>query len=107
MITKNCIIKNIDGCPCEGNQGITDRTDRFLPIIKDGDICASVVLNSVPLYMADKPNEVEKINADLNRLMFTFESGDECIQIYNEYKNGAEVPSYEFTRLRMMKPPLG
>lgn len=107
MITKNCIIKNIDGCPCDGNQGITDRTDRFLPIIKDGDICASVVLNSVPLYMADKPNEVEKINADLNRLMFTFESGDECIQIYNEYKNGAEVPSYEFTRLRMMKPPLG
>lgn len=106
MITKNCIIKNTDGCPCSGTQSITDRTGRVFPIIKDGDICAGVVLNSVPLYMADKPNEIEKINADLNKLMFTDESGERCIQIYNEYINGADTPSYEFTRLRMMKSPL-
>lgn len=106
MTTKNCIIKNIGGCPCKGISSITDRTGRVLPIIRDGDICASVVLNSVPLYMADKPNEIEKINADLFRMIFTAESGEECIRIYNEYKNGAAAPKSGFTRLRMMKPPL-
>lgn len=102
MLCENCIIKNMDKCK-EGCGGeITDRTGARLPIIKDGDICRSVVLNSVPLYMGDKLDDLYGTNADFMRLVFTTESGKECKKIYEMYC--ARLPSEsDFTRLHYYK----
>ena len=103
MITENCIIKNINGCPCRGYGKITDRTGREFPIVKDGNMCRSVVLNSYPLYMADKADDLKAVKADRLRLIFTTETPDECVRIVNEYINGSKKFLKEFTRLHMYK----
>lgn len=106
MITKNCISANMDKCPCGDCGEMTDRTGRKFPIVRDGDICASVVLNSVPLYMADKKEEICNAGVNLLRLMFTTESPEDCIKIYNDYRHGAGTPDFEFTRLQLLKGAL-
>lgn len=113
MTTKNCITYNMDGCPCDSDRGMRDRTGRVFPLTKDGDICASVVLNAYTLYLADKAEVLDKLNADLIRLIFTDESPKDCVNIYNEYKTGKisgeslkKVKNGEFTRLQMLKTPL-
>ena len=106
MITKNCISANMDKCPCGAGGEMTDRTGRRFPIVRDGDICASVVLNSVPLYMADKKKEICNVGVNLLRLIFTAESPEDCIKIYNDYKHGAGTPDFEFTRLQLLKGAL-
>lgn len=106
MITENCILKNMDKCRCDGIGSVCDRTGAEFPIIRDGDICRSVVLNSVPLYMGDKLDEVKRTGIDYMRLMFTTESAKECKMICEAYRNGAESPFAEFTRLHFCRGAL-
>ena len=105
MITENCILKNMDKCAC-GTQNISDRTGAGFPVVRDGDICRSVVLNSVPLYMGDKLDEIKKTGIDYMRLMFTIESAEECRTVLKAYKNGEKSPFSEFTRLHFCRGAL-
>lgn len=106
MITENCILKNMKKCPCDGIGYMTDRTGTEFPIIKDGNACRSVVLNSVPLYMADKKDDLLKIGADFLKLMFTVENAEFTEKICRSYLSGDAVNDLEFTRLRMFKGAL-
>lgn len=107
MITENCILKNIDKCPCNGLGYISDRTGARLPIIKDGDACRSIVLNSVPLWLGDKKSEIHKIGADRLRLIFTTESEKEVVNIGKAYMTDETCkPPEKFTRLRAFKSAL-
>lgn len=103
MITENCILKNIGKCPCKNGGYVTDRKGTKFPIVKDGDKCRSVVLNSVPLYMADKGEELDKIGADYLRLMFTTEDRKRVGEVCDAYLNGSAPNNLDFTRLRMFK----
>ncbi len=103
MITENCILKNIGKCPCKNGGYVTDRKGTKFPIVKDGDKCRSVVLNSVPLYMADKGEELDKIGADYLRLMFTTEDKKRVGEVCDAYLNGSAPNNLDFTRLRMFK----
>ena len=93
-------------CPCDGIGYMTDRTGTEFPIIKDGNACRSVVLNSVPLYMADKKDDLLKIGADFLKLMFTVENAEFTEKICRSYLSGDAVNDLEFTRLRMFKGAL-
>lgn len=106
MITENCILKNMKKCPCNGIGYMTDRTGSRFPIIKDGNACRSVVLNSVPLYTADKKEDLLKIGADFLKLMFTVEDAERTEEICRAYLNGGAVNNLGFTRLRMFKGAL-
>lgn len=106
MLTENCILKNVKECPCKGNGYITDRTGRVLPIVKDGKSCRNIVLNSVPLYTADKIDDIKKCGADGLRLMFTTEEADEVHSVCKAYTSGISESDIEFTRLRMFKGAL-
>ena len=85
---------------------MVDRTGAQFPIVKDGDICRSVVLNSVPLYTADRLEEMRKANVDYMRLIFTDEDKKRCREICNAYINGGEISHIEFTRLQLFKGAL-
>lgn len=102
MICENCIPKNIDKCPCDGIVFVGDRTGAKFPIMRDGDVCRSVVYNSVPLYMGDKLVELKKIGADM-RLLFTTETPDECKAICDDYIMGKDSKPKTFTRLHFLK----
>ena len=57
----------------------------------------SQVLNSRPIYMADRLKETDF--ADFNLLWFTNESAEECKAVMQQYTDGAPAPAKEeFTR---------
>ncbi|MEG1880527.1 MAG: U32 family peptidase, partial [Oscillospiraceae bacterium] len=99
MVTENCIIKNTNNCPCNGKSYITDRMGVDFPIIKDGNSCRSVVLNSVPTFMADKINDIKNTNIDFLTLDFTIESPEECEKITRAYILNESLNIKDYTRL--------
>ncbi len=106
MITENCILKNLDKCKCGGMGSMTDRTGTEYKIIKDGDICRSVVLNNLPVYVADKKEDLKRANADYIRLIFTDENVSECKIVCDGYLKGADIALKEYTRLQLFKGAL-
>ncbi len=94
MMTRNCPIKNKITCAeCQQKSFLVDRMGIKFPVIcKNG---ASFILNSRPLWIADKKNEMKCL--DYGLIYFTNESKDECRKIISEVKTGANPPE-EFTR---------
>ena len=94
MLTRNCPVKNKLTCAeCNSGSCLVDRMGVKFPVVcKNG---ASFILNSRPLWMADKKNELR--NLDFGLLYFTNESKPECERIIKAYNNN-EKPDGEFTR---------
>lgn len=103
MITENCVMKNMGKCPCNGIGFIYDRKEMKLPVIRDGNTCRNVILNSVPLYMGDKLSDIENAGVDYIRLYFTIESADDCLKICDGYFKKGEYAPDNFTRLHYYK----
>ncbi|MBO5364476.1 MAG: U32 family peptidase [Clostridia bacterium] len=102
MVTENCVRKNMEQCPCDGVGVLVDRKGKKFPVIKDGNACRSVVLNTVPLFMGDKLDELRNGRIDYCRLLFTVESAEETEAVCRTYFAGEEYPG-EFTRLHYYK----
>lgn len=99
MITENCIIKSSVGCKHGGY--ISDRTnEKFL--IKCLPDCRNEIYNSKPIIMSDKMDDVKFSGITYGRLNFIDESPEDCVGIYNCYKNGTKIPN-EFTRGKFYK----
>ncbi len=96
MITRNCPVKNGTDCAhCGGKRMLTDRLGVKFPVMCENGY--SQVLNSRPIYMADRLKETAF--ADFNLLWFTNESPEECKAVMDKYISGASAPSTdEFTR---------
>ena len=94
MLTRNCPIKNEMTCAeCGSKSSLVDRMGVKFPVVcKNG---ASFILNSRPLWMADKKNELR--NIDFGLLYFTNEEKAECEAVIEAYNNN-EKPEGEFTR---------
>lgn len=94
MLMENCVIKSAYRCTKgEGAFELRDRKGERFPLLCEG--CRNVMLNSVPLYMADKMDELLTLNIAAVRLLFTTETGDEVRQVLAAYKaglNGLEPP---------------
>ncbi len=94
MLTRNCPVKNKLTCgECGGKSVLVDRMGVSFPVIcKNG---ASFIINSRPVWMADKKNEIRGI--DYGLLYFTDEDKYECEAVIRAYNNN-EKPDGEFTR---------
>ncbi len=94
MLTRNCPIKNGSECKsCGGKKSLVDRMGIEFPVVCGGGY--SQILNSRPIYMADRKKETAF--AAFNLLYFTTESPEECEKIFEAYRNEA-APEGEFTR---------
>lgn len=94
MLTRNCPMKNGVSCKdCGGKGYLTDRMGIKFPIAC-GTGC-SEILNSRPIYMGDRLNEIE--NVDFITLYFTKESGNTVDAVLDAYRKGKKA-SGEFTR---------
>ncbi len=102
MITENCVLKNMNACPCDGAGQIQDRKGISFPVIKDDAVCRSVILNSVPLYLADKLEDIERCNIAFGRLAFTIESPKKCREVCQKYLNRDSAEG-AYTRLHFHK----
>lgn len=96
MVFRNCPMKAAVGCRnCGGRGFVTDRMGkRFIMSCRDG---VTEMRNSVPLYLADKAEEIPPV--DFLTLYFTNESAAECQKIAKQY-SGVLSPALpkEFTR---------
>ena len=94
MLTRNCPVKNELTCAeCGKKSELVDRMGVHFPVIcKNG---ASFILNSRPVWLADKKSEMR--NLDFVLLYFTNEEKSGCERVIEAYNNN-EKPDGEFTR---------
>ena len=84
MLTRNCPVKSSISCyECNKNGHLTDRKGIEFPVICSDYPCVEI-LNSVPIYMLDRMNEV---SADFAHFYFSTESQKEVERIIDLYKN--------------------
>lgn len=85
MLTRNCPIKNGKTCDvCKSSSYLTDRLGKKFPVVCGFGF--SEVLNSAPLYMADRIKEIE--NMDFITFYFTKENRELCDGILEAYRRG-------------------
>lgn len=95
MLTRNCPIKNGKSCKeCRQNSYLTDRKGIRFPVVCN-EQGASEILNSRPIYLADKQEDFK--NLDFILLYFTKEKKETIARVIKDYQTGAE-PKGEFTR---------
>ena len=86
MIMKNCPIKAMGKCQNGKNiYKLRDRKKEEFPIIC-GHGCNAILLNSKPLFMADKINDLKNLKINSIRLLFTVENFSQCDKIIYMYK---------------------
>ncbi len=95
MTMKNCIIKSSGKCEgkncngCRKTMTIKDRKGISFKIVSNGKI--NTLYNSVPIFMADKLEDIKKANIDGVRLNFTDETPEECVSICKMYQEKVPV----------------
>lgn len=95
MLTRNCPQKNGKSCAeCKRTGKLTDRRGIEFPI--DCHSGCSEILNSVPVYMADRLSEIR--NMDFMLLYFTNEGKEKTSLVIQDYIKGTKKPHGEFTR---------
>ncbi len=94
MLTRNCPVKYNIGCEkCRKNGFLTDRKGIVFPVVCSPYPCVEI-LNSVPLYMADRMREIK---TDFIHFYFTDESKEDVEKITVFYKNGSRA-DFDYTR---------
>ncbi len=94
MLTRNCPVKNGTDCEeCKGRGVLTDRMNKKFPVVCS--FGCSEVLNSQPIYMADRLHEIK--NIDLLTLYFTREKKEIAEAILDAYRKGKAVKG-DYTR---------
>lgn len=105
MLMKNCPLKSAGKCQNGKNiYKLRDRKNEEFPVLCGRD-CICELINSKPLFMADKLSDIVNTGADYIRLYFTIENADECKSIIDLYKKALSGESVlnpfgenEFTR---------
>ncbi|MCH5317384.1 MAG: U32 family peptidase [Eubacterium sp.] len=94
MLTRNCPVKNNIGCEkCKKRGALTDRKGARFPVVCSPYPCVEI-LNSVPLYMADRLHEIK---TDFVHFYFTDEEKSKIEKIISLYEKG-EKANFDFTR---------
>ena len=94
MLCANCPAKAAGKCQNKENKlYLRDRMGEKFPLLCTED-CVMRILNSKPIYMADKWNDFKSCGIDFVCLVFTTETKEECSHIIKEYinaKNGIKA----------------
>ena len=93
MLTRNCPIAAQVGCK-NCTRRLKDRTGAEFPIICRRESGYFELLNSRPIWLADR---LDDFNLDFGDLMFTTETSEQAARVLRAYRSGAE-PQVEFTR---------
>ncbi len=108
MIYENCPKKAAGFCDKKNNYVLKDRMNENFPMIcREGCFCE--MLNSKPIYMADKIKDLLNIGVRFLRLDFTVENYNETKKIVEDYENALYsgivpfIKENTFTRGRFYK----
>ena len=100
MVTENCLFKGRTGeCTCHlGGIRLTDKTGADFPVIKDGNSCRSVLLNSKKLSWLDRQEDLAKLGLWAERLYFTTENPREVDSVLRGLREHAPFDPGACTR---------
>ena len=89
MVTENCLIRGRTGaCTCHiAPVKLMDKTGADFPVIKDGNSCRSVLLNSKKLNWLDRQDDLTRLGLWATRLYFTTENPREVDQVLAAYES--------------------
>jgi putative protease len=95
LTTHKCVLKGNVSCQeCRGY--LTDRQGARLYVKGDSAHHRNIIYNSVPIYMADKLDELSKHSL---HFIFSDETKEECYEIIEAYKK-KKAPSGSFKRIK-------
>jgi putative protease len=95
LTTHKCVLKGNVSCQeCRGY--LTDRQGARLYVKGDSAHHRNIIYNSVPIYMADRLDELSKHSL---HFIFSDETKEECYQIIEAYKK-KKAPSGSFKRIK-------
>ena len=102
MITEKCVGKELGDCKrcTSGELTLTDRRGMSFPILRTFRH-RSLILNSVPFYMADKQAELERAGISMRHFIFTVETSKKADEIILAYKR--ELPPKDATKIKRIK----
>ena len=100
MITENCLIRGRTGqCTCtQAPVKLMDKTGAEFPVLRDGDTCRSVLLNSKKLNWLDRQEDLGRLGLWAIRLSFTTENPREVDQVLASYREPAAFDPGSSTR---------
>ena len=102
MLTEHCLLRSRDGGVCRrsceaGENTLTDRRGAPFPVARAYG-CRNEILNSRPLYLADKGADCRQAGVWAQRLVFTLESPEECVRVAQRYLGHNTWEPEEYTR---------
>ena len=88
MVTEKCVGKEIADCTlCKSGQVyLKDRKNISFPVFREWRH-RSIIFNSVPFFMADRQNELDRAGISMRHFIFSDESASEVDSIIDCYKN--------------------
>ncbi len=90
MALENCPLRALGKCQKnKNNELLEDRRKEKFPL-KCNEGCVLEVMNSKPIYLADKPEFINNLKIHAIRLIFTVENFEECGKIIKEYRSALE-----------------
>ena len=100
MVTEKCVGKEITDCKsCEsGTALLTDRRRVSFPVLREWEH-RSLIVNSVPVWMADRKDLLSKHRISAWHFIFTVESEREIAAVIRAYRKG-EAPRGDVRRIR-------
>jgi len=100
MVTEKCVGKELGDCrDCRsGASVLTDRRGVRFPVLRTFDH-RSIIFNSLPIYMADKQQELLRAGLDAHHFIFSTESEKEISAVIKAYNNRTS-PSFEVRRIK-------
>lgn len=87
MLMKNCPVKAAGRCQKHKNiYSLRDRKNEEFPILCSQG-CIAQLINSKPVFMADKLQDLNKLKISYVKLIFTVENFSQCDKIIGMYQN--------------------
>ena len=102
MVTEKCVSSEIADCDrCKkGAVMLTDRKGISFPVLREFEH-RSLIVNSVPVYMADRQDVLDKNRLTMSHFIFTTESAREVANVIRAYEK--RLPPKDGTRVRRIK----
>ena len=91
MLTERCFIREGFGCDACGRAVLTDRRGVQFPLLRE-EGHRNLVLNSLPTYLADRPELLRSAGNPSECYLFTVENEKEIAAVIAAAKRGAPLP---------------
>ncbi len=93
MVTEKCVGKELGDCASctDGRLTLTDRRGVRFPVLREWQH-RSLIVNSVPVYMADRADDLRRAGLSSYHFIFTVESKKQAADVIRAYREARPAP---------------